>query len=176
MNKQKQFRNYTDFTNLFRRDVTLRMRLEPMTIENGEVKFLEMSSIEVLDEEGKKKLTTNDEQFYQDYKNLKPIIDKYHQYHIQKSLDAFASTAQQDYLCYKEDPENHKDSFIVLVCTLAELTKTKKEDKKEEENRKKQISDIAGKLCAMVSSHLKDDDKNHYFTETIVQKKEEKEW
>lgn len=176
MKKEKQIKKYTDLTNQFRRDVTIRMRLESATFEGGKVKFLEQSPIEIIDEEGNKKLTTNDERFYQDYKALKPIIDKYHQYHIQQSLDSFVLSAQQDYQCYLEDPANHKESFIALVCALAELTKKKKEDEKKEENRKKQISDIAGKLCAMISNHLKDDSKNYYFTKTINQKKEEKEF
>lgn len=171
-----EFRKYTDFTQMFRRDVTLRMRLDPVTFENGEVKFLEHSSVEIKDEDGKTRLTTNDEEFYQDYKQLKPIIDKYHQYHIQKGLDVFVSSAQQDYQRYLENPEEHKESFIALVCALAELTKRKIEDEKEEENRKKQVSDIEGKLCTMISNHLKDDSKNQYFTKTINQKKEEKEF
>lgn len=166
-------KKYTDFTQMFRRDVTLRMRLEPVTFENGKVRFLDQSFFEIKDEEGNTKLTTDDEEFYQSYKKLKPIVDKYHRYHIQQALDSFVESAQQDYQCYKEDPEKHKDCFSALVCTLAELTKKKKEDDKEEGERKKQIADITGNLCAKISSHLKDDTKNQYFTKNIQKKKEE---
>lgn len=112
---KKQIRKYTDFTQMFRRDITLRMRLEPATFENGEVKFLEQSSIVIKDDDGKTKLTTNDEEIYQDYKKLKPIIDKYHQYHIQRSLDAFVCSVQKDY------QDNKEGNFNALVCSLVEI-------------------------------------------------------
>lgn len=158
-----EFRKYTDFTQMFRRDVTLRMRLDPVTFENGEVKFLEHSSVEIKDEDGKTRLTTNDEEFYQDYKKLKPIIDKYHQYHIQKCLDGFVESVQKDY------QDNKEDNFVYLVCSLAELYDKRSENENKEEERTKAIAEIKGKLCANISNFLKDDSKNHYFTKVIKQ-------
>lgn len=169
MNKKKVIKKYTDFTNLFRRDITLRMRLEPVTFVNGEMSFLKQSLIEITDKDGKTKLTTNDEDFYQSYKNLKPIIDKYHQYYIQNSLDVFADLALKEHQNYIKDSKNRSESFISLICRLAELSNEKKEDEDKEEERKKKVGEIAIQLCAQISNHLKDDSKNHYFTKTILQ-------
>lgn len=150
-NMERQFKKYTDFTNMFRRDVTLRMRLEPVTIENGKVKFLEKSAFEFEDGDGKTQLSTNDEEFYNNYKKLKPIIDKYHQHHIQRCLDDFASEA------------NKENGFNSRLQTIEELRKSiVGESDKDKEKRLEEFEDRTNSLCKFVAQYLKEDGKNFY--------------
>ena len=136
---------------MFRRDVTLRMRLEPVTIENGKVKFLEKSAFEFEDGDGKTQLSTNDEEFYNNYKKLKPIIDKYHQHHIQRCLDDFASEA------------NKENGFNSRLQTIEELRKSiVGESDKDKEKRLEEFEDRTNSLCKFVAQYLKEDGKNFY--------------
>lgn len=147
----KEFEKYTDFTNMFRRDVTLRMRLEPVTIENGEVKFLEKSAFEFENSDGKTQLSTNDVEFYDDYKKLKPIIDKYHQHHIQKCLDGFVEKV------------NEENGFNSQLIELEGLRMAKENDtEKEKEERKEKADVLVGSLCMLISSFMKKDTSKFY--------------
>lgn len=148
---KRQFRKYTDFTQMFRRDVTLKMRLEPVTIENGEVKFLEKSSFEIDDSDGKTRLSTNDEEFFLDYKKLKPIIDKYHQCHIQKCLNDFANVV------------NEENGFNSQMKTLEELRKSVAgESEKDKDERLEKINSLTSSLCALISLYIKKDAAHFY--------------
>lgn len=166
---KRQFRKYADFTQMFRRDVTLRMRLEPVTIENGEVKFLEKSSFEIDNSDGKTRLSTNDEEFFLDYKKLKPIIDKYHQRHIQKCLDDFANVV------------NEENGFGSQVKTLEELRKpVAGESEKDKDGRFEKINTITSTLCTLISTYIREDavhfyEKDFHFSELSTKKFLEKE-
>lgn len=166
---EKQFRKYTDFTQMFRRDVTLRMRLEPVTIENGKVKFLEKSAFEIDNFDGKTRLSTDDEEFFLEYKKLKPIIDKYHQRHIQKCLDDFANVV------------NEENGFNSQVKTLEELRKpVAGESEKDKDGRFEKINSITSSLCTLISTYIKEDvvhfyEKDFHFSELSSKKFFEKE-
>lgn len=166
---EKQFRKYTDFTQMFRRDVTLRMRLEPVTIENGMVKFLEKSAFEIDNFDGKTRLSTNDEEFFLDYKKLKPIIDKYHQRHIQKCLDDFTNVV------------NEENGFNSQLKTLEDLRKpVANESEKNKDERLEKFNSLTSSLCALISSYIKEDaahfyEKDFHFNELSSKKFFEKE-
>lgn len=69
---------FENFTNKFHRDITLRMKLQPVTITNSKIVDLEESPYSV-----KRK---NDELIRQNYNSVKPAVDAYHKYLIDNGL------------------------------------------------------------------------------------------
>lgn len=69
---------FDSFTNKFHRDITLRMKLQPVTITNSKIVDLEESPYSV-----KRK---NDELIRQNYNSIKPAVDAYHKYLIDNGL------------------------------------------------------------------------------------------
>lgn len=121
-------KRFNDFTNLFKRAITLRFKLEPVEVHNGKIIELSRSPYHAL--------IGKDEALQSEYDCLKPAIDAYHRYYIKSGLDKILSLPLVD-------SENKKTIRGFLVDKFVRLSQEVDSTKaaKIEEDLKKLIAE-----------------------------------
>lgn len=76
-------KTFDEFTNLYKRAITLRFKLEPVGVSNGKIVDLQQSPYNAR--------LFKDETLQDEYNSLKPAIDAYHRYYIKKAFDRLLS-------------------------------------------------------------------------------------
>ena len=129
--KRKSFK---EFQGLSSRQVTLRFRLDPVTISDGNVVFLKESPYITEDSD---KSIKKDEALHKNYLALKPLIDKYHQYHIKEALTAYVED--------EAELQTLKQSIDAITAKYAE-------------DSNPNIQDEVSAMCKSISNFLKNSD------------------
>lgn len=101
-------KEFKDFTNLYKRSITLGFKLEPVTIVDGKIVPTEKSSYDT-------KLR-NDETLHEKYTNVKPAIDAYHRYFIDCGLRSIITMPTID----KDGKKTKKALFMEHLLRMAE--------------------------------------------------------
>ena len=117
-------KTFEDFTNLFRRAITLRFKLEPVDVHNGKIIELSRSPYYAL--------IGKDEALQNEYNSLKPAIDAYHRYYIKSGLDKIQALPLVD----SKDRKTVRGLLVDNFVALSQETDSKKVAKIEEELKK----------------------------------------
>ena len=103
-------KEFKDFTNLYKRSITLGFKLEPVTVVDGKIVSIEKSPYDTR--------LRNDETLHEKYTNLKPAIDAYHRYFIDCGLRSIITMPTID----KDGKKTKKALFMEHLLPLAEQT------------------------------------------------------
>lgn len=110
-------KNFNDFTNLYKRAITLRFKLEPVDVNEGEIISLSQSPYCTK--------MSKDETLQGNYNDLKPAIDAYHRYYINNGFTKLLSLPIID----EEGKKTVKGILVDKLLALSiesDINKTKK--------------------------------------------------
>lgn len=99
-------KTFDEFTNLYKRAITLCFKLESVSVINGEIVDLKQSPYNAR--------LFNDETLQEEYNSLKPAIDAYHRYYIKNGFDNLLSLPITDSKGKKTDRGVLIDKFFAL--------------------------------------------------------------
>lgn len=114
-------KKFNDFTNLYKRAITLRFKLEPVDVNEGEIITLSQSPYCTK--------MYKDETLQGQYNDLKPAIDAFHRYYIESGLKKLLSLPLID----EEGKKTDKGIFIEKLLALSLASDSKKTANLEKE-------------------------------------------
>lgn len=114
-------KTFEEFTNLYKRAITLRFKLEPVDVHNGEIIDLSCSPYDAL--------IGKDETLQNEYDSLKPAIDAYHRYYIKSGFDKIISLPLVD----SKNKKTIRGLLVDKFVAFSQETDPKKATKIEEE-------------------------------------------